>query len=537
MKVRSSVAAADARGVGRLVDAHVAGADLVGHAVVDRAGELADREAQPGVDLGGAGGVEHDVVDAPLGVDADEAALGRDEQDRDVDAGRAQQAGEAADLREVAAAVDEDRVALRRVEQRGGLRGEDAHLVRQQPEGGQHLGRRQQGVREEQERRHGGLPRVGSRTGSPPWKRGRTRRRHRPGPTGGRIANVDLRPSSRHPSGPCTDPNGHGADRRRRADLGRLRRPRGRRRRWCSSSPTGSPAAGAAPTTGGSPRCCASTAGSSPTTAAGTAPRPASRRSATTRSSTSTPRSAGPAGSARPRSSRSGSRWAARSSCARRPSRGATSRETPQAVVSVSAAGFWFYKGTPPMRLLHRAVETPGGRRVLRYGFHTRVTDREWEEPYPLSPSESAELVAPVPLLVVHGDQDPYFPVEHARSIVAGRGRRRRAARRAPTAPRSGSSPASATPSPRRRRPPTSSPASAPGPPPPSRCDRRAHDRLDRRRGPLLGGGEGRRRPGRGDLPRRAGPRRAPRRRPRAARRRTRGSPRSSRAAPTSWTR
>jgi pimeloyl-ACP methyl ester carboxylesterase len=94
-------------------------------------------------------------------------------------------------------------------------------------------------------------------------------------------------------------------------------------------------------------------------------------------------------------------------------------RETPQAVVSVSAAGFWFYKGTPPMRLLHRAVATSHGRRVLRYAFHTRVTDREWEEPYPLSPSESAELVAPVPLLVVHGDQDPYFPVEHARSIVA----------------------------------------------------------------------------------------------------------------------
>jgi len=93
-------------------------------------------------------------------------------------------------------------------------------------------------------------------------------------------------------------------------------------------------------------------------------------------------------------------------------------RETPQAVVSVSAAGFWFYRGTPPMRLLHRAVETAQGRRVLRWGFHTRVTDRAWEEPFPLSPSESAGLVAPVPLLVVHGDQDPYFPVEHARSIV-----------------------------------------------------------------------------------------------------------------------
>jgi pimeloyl-ACP methyl ester carboxylesterase len=93
-------------------------------------------------------------------------------------------------------------------------------------------------------------------------------------------------------------------------------------------------------------------------------------------------------------------------------------RESADAVVSVSAAGFWFYKGTPPMRLLHRAVATGRGRGLLRVGFGTRVTDRAWEEPYPLSPSESAGLIAPLPLLVVHGDQDAYFPLEHARSIV-----------------------------------------------------------------------------------------------------------------------
>jgi fermentation-respiration switch protein FrsA (DUF1100 family) len=71
------------------------------------------------------------------------------------------------------------------------------------------------------------------------------------------------------------------------------------------------------------------------------------------------------------------------------------------------------------MRLLHRAVETPVGRGILRTGFQTRVTDRAWEEPYPLSPAESAGLIAPVPLLVVHGDHDGYFPVEHARAIVS----------------------------------------------------------------------------------------------------------------------
>jgi pimeloyl-ACP methyl ester carboxylesterase len=96
----------------------------------------------------------------------------------------------------------------------------------------------------------------------------------------------------------------------------------------------------------------------------------------------------------------------------------ARSTDAPAAVVSVSAAGFWFYKGTPPMRLLHRAVEGRGGRAVLRFGFQTHVTDRAWEEPYPLSPSEAAELIAPVPLLVVHGDRDTYFPVEHAHAIV-----------------------------------------------------------------------------------------------------------------------
>jgi dienelactone hydrolase len=97
----------------------------------------------------------------------------------------------------------------------------------------------------------------------------------------------------------------------------------------------------------------------------------------------------------------------------------AASRATPDAVVSVSAAGFWFYRGTPPMRLLHRAVETRTGRSALRLGFGTRVTSRAWEEPYPLSPSESAAMIPPVPLLVVHGDRDTYFPVEHARSIRA----------------------------------------------------------------------------------------------------------------------
>ena len=96
---------------------------------------------------------------------------------------------------------------------------------------------------------------------------------------------------------------------------------------------------------------------------------------------------------------------------------GRRDREAPQAVVSVSTAGFWFYRGTPPMRLLHTAVGSRRGRGVLRLAFGTRVTPREWQQPYPLDPSESAGLIPPVPLLLVHGDRDGYFPVEHARSL------------------------------------------------------------------------------------------------------------------------
>lgn len=91
----------------------------------------------------------------------------------------------------------------------------------------------------------------------------------------------------------------------------------------------------------------------------------------------------------------------------------------PFAVVAVSSAAFWFYRGTAPMRLLHHAVLTRTGRSVLRGGFGTRVTDQMWQEPYPLSPADAAALLAPTPLLVVHGALDSYFPREHPDAVVA----------------------------------------------------------------------------------------------------------------------
>ena len=84
-------------------------------------------------------------------------------------------------------------------------------------------------------------------------------------------------------------------------------------------------------------------------------------------------------------------------------------------VVSVSGTAFWYYRGTPPMRWLHRAVGTVTGRAYLRSRLGTRVDPRPWPDPPPLSPTESAARIRSqgIPLLIVHGDQDAFFPLDH----------------------------------------------------------------------------------------------------------------------------
>ncbi|MFV2119587.1 alpha/beta hydrolase [Streptomyces sp. Act-28] len=87
-------------------------------------------------------------------------------------------------------------------------------------------------------------------------------------------------------------------------------------------------------------------------------------------------------------------------------------------VAAVSAPARWYYRGTAPMRRVHWLITRPAGRLVGRYGFGTRIHDRDWD-PVPLSPVEAVPLIAPTPLLIVHGDRDPYFPVDHPRALAA----------------------------------------------------------------------------------------------------------------------
>ena len=99
----------------------------------------------------------------------------------------------------------------------------------------------------------------------------------------------------------------------------------------------------------------------------------------------------------------------------------AAAQEVVDAVVAVSGPAFWFYRGTAAMRTLHRLVETPVGRAVLKRMGGPRVDVDGWDPagPQPMSPQEAARGLAPTPLLVVHGDADAFFPVEHAEALVA----------------------------------------------------------------------------------------------------------------------
>ncbi|MFD7230890.1 alpha/beta hydrolase [Streptomyces sp. NPDC059881] len=97
--------------------------------------------------------------------------------------------------------------------------------------------------------------------------------------------------------------------------------------------------------------------------------------------------------------------------------RGARDAHT-DAVAAVSAPARWYYQGTAPMRRLHWVVTRPVGRLVGRYGLRTRIHHKDWDA-VPLSPVEAVPLIAPTPLLIVHGDRDAYFPLDHPRMLAA----------------------------------------------------------------------------------------------------------------------
>lgn len=95
----------------------------------------------------------------------------------------------------------------------------------------------------------------------------------------------------------------------------------------------------------------------------------------------------------------------------------------PDAVVAVSTASRWSVRATAtaPMRRLHRVVETRAGRAYARRVMRTHISDAGWD-PMPAAPVDLVGRIAPLPLLLVHGDRDTYFPLEHPQALASAAG-------------------------------------------------------------------------------------------------------------------
>ncbi|WP_218146038.1 serine aminopeptidase domain-containing protein [Geodermatophilus ruber] len=98
----------------------------------------------------------------------------------------------------------------------------------------------------------------------------------------------------------------------------------------------------------------------------------------------------------------------------------ALGRHRPDAVVGVSAVSRWYVRDTAPMRRVHWLLETGTGRRVGARLVRLRLAE-PWIIPPP-APLQVVSRIAPTPLLLVHGERDEYFPVEHFRLLARAAG-------------------------------------------------------------------------------------------------------------------
>jgi fermentation-respiration switch protein FrsA (DUF1100 family) len=71
------------------------------------------------------------------------------------------------------------------------------------------------------------------------------------------------------------------------------------------------------------------------------------------------------------------------------------------------------------MRRVHFAIERRAGRFIARNFLGTRISSGRWD-PVPMPPADAAARISPAPVLIVHGDQDEFFPVDHAEQLYAG---------------------------------------------------------------------------------------------------------------------
>jgi uncharacterized protein len=91
----------------------------------------------------------------------------------------------------------------------------------------------------------------------------------------------------------------------------------------------------------------------------------------------------------------------------------AVGAEPPDAVISVSSPSRWYIRDTTPMRRVHWLLESPIG------GVAGRAIGIRLGDPWDVVPESPLEVVGRIrmPLLIVHGTVDSYFPAAHAQLL------------------------------------------------------------------------------------------------------------------------
>ena len=126
-----------------------------GVAGVTRGVEPADRQPDPGVQLGRTAGVQHDVVHRPVVLDHRQSALGDDQNHGAVGSRGAQQPAEVARVRELLTTVDQHQICVGGLDQGTAFGRHDPHVVTEQGQAREHLRAGLEGAGEQQQRAQG----------------------------------------------------------------------------------------------------------------------------------------------------------------------------------------------------------------------------------------------------------------------------------------------------------------------------------------------------------------------------------------------
>lgn len=92
-------------------------------------------------------------------------------------------------------------------------------------------------------------------------------------------------------------------------------------------------------------------------------------------------------------------------------------------VVAISTPALWGTSNTKMVRRMTWLFTSPVGRAVARRLMGTRI-HLVWGDPEP--PAEVVHRIAPIPLLIMHGDDDHFFPPDDARLIFERAGEPKR---------------------------------------------------------------------------------------------------------------